>query len=550
MRVTNRHDTELIRTYTRQGLWRGHFVDGYLSEAAACTPERVAVTDGMHTVSYVQLARMVDSLAAALIDLGVGPGEVVSWQLPNWVEAMVVHHASARIGAVSNPIIPIYRRREVEFILREAGSRVLFVPATFRGFDYVEMIRDLQPRLPDLHHIVVVRDAEPGRRIVDELRYERLVLTPTDVVDRWGDANDPVLLLYTSGTTADPKGVVHSHNTLDYENRSIAQAYGLTTADIVFMPSPVTHITGVLYGLQLAAMLGTTVVFQDQWDPWQALQLIQQWRCSFTVGATPFLHGLTYHPRRHEVDTSSLRVFACGGADVPPQLIRDADSMLGCRATRVYGSTEFPTLSTTAPDGPARKRSETDGRPIGAAECLIVGERGRPAPAGEIGELLVRGPEMFAGYLREPDSGSPFDLGGWFATGDLAAADTDGYLAIRGRRKDIIIRGGENLSVKEVEDLLFGHPGVSDVAVVAMPDPVLVEKACAYVVPATGHPPTLEELSAHLLAHGVAMQKLPERLEIVPELPRNLAGKVQKFRLREQIRATLQAELRDSSQVR
>jgi non-ribosomal peptide synthetase component E (peptide arylation enzyme) len=523
----------------RDGRWLDRFIDGYASEAARLTPSALAVADGPSALTYADADRRVSATAASLQDMGVARGEVVSWQLPNWHEAYVLHQAIVRVGAVSNPIIPIYRQRELTYILSEASSRVFVMPEFFRGFSYADMLADIRPSLPSLEHVVLCRPARAGGfpDFADLAAGDR----QPRPVERSPD--DPMLLLFTSGTTALPKGAVHTHNTLDYENRSIIDVFGLTGSDIVFMPSPVSHITGLLYGLQLPAMLGTSVVFQDVWDAGVALELIERHRCTFTVAATPFLHGVTYHPRLGSFDVSSLRVFACGGADVPPGLIRDARERLGCIASRIYGSTEFPTLATSGPHDPATKGAATDGRMIGAATCRIVDSDDRIVPPGHVGELIVTGPELFLGYLRTSDNAGAFTADGWFRSGDVAVRDTDGYLTIRGRKKDIVLRGGENISVAEVEDLLFDHPGISEIAIVAMPDPVMVERACAFVV-AQGDapPPTLEDLGRYLGERGVAKQKIPERLELVSELPKTLSGKVQKFRLREIIRDTLARE--------
>jgi cyclohexanecarboxylate-CoA ligase len=250
------------------------------------------VTDGVTTVTYGELERSVRAVAAGLAKLGVERGEAVSWQLPNWHEAVVLHHAVLRLGAVSNPIVPIYRQREVGYILAQASSRLVVVPETFRGFDYLAMIAQLRSALPGLRHVVVARSAGGAALPFEDL----LDGDPGSVVPVTRGADDPILLMFTSGTTADPKGVLHTHNTLDYENRSIIEVYGLGPDDVVFMPSPVTHITGLLYRLQLPAMLGTRVVLQDVWDPTAALRLIEAERCGFTVAATPFLHGLVNHP--------------------------------------------------------------------------------------------------------------------------------------------------------------------------------------------------------------------------------------------------------------
>ncbi len=517
--------------------WADVFVDSHLTAAAACVPDGVAVVDGAVALTYAQADRRVGALAASLQSLGVAAGDVVSWQLPNWHEGYLLHHAVLRIGAISNPIVPIYRQHEVQYILEEAGSRIVVVPDVFRGFSHRSMIDDLRADLPRLENVIVARpeDRRHGQLALDELwADEGATMAP---VRR--SADDPILLMFTSGTTARPKGALHSHNTLDYENRSLIEVFELGGRDVVFMPSPITHMTGLAYGLQMAPMLKAPLVLQDVWEPRRALELISTHRCSFTLAATPFLHGLVYHPGVERFDVSSLRVVVCGGADVPPKLMLDVGSRFGCIAARAYGSTEMPTLTTTGAGLSADKGARTDGRPIGAAQFRVVTDEGRLARHGEVGEVVATGPELFLGYLRPEDNERAFDADGWFHTGDLASVDSDGYLTIRGRAKDIILRGGENISVSEVESLLFEHPAVQEVAIVAMPDPVMSERACAYVVPTEGYLPTLEELCAFLEECNLARQKLPERLELIRELPMTPSGKVQKFRLRDMIRSQL-----------
>lgn len=528
----------------RAGLWRDRLVDSYLDEAARGRPDDIAVVAQGRSITYRTLHQLARRVAAGLAALGVRKGEVVSFQLPNWLEALALHYGILKAGAVSNPIIPIYRHRELEFILRQAQTKVAVIPGRFRGFDYPAMFEDIRSGLPELKHLLVVGGTAPGMASFDDFLHEAWEQQEAGtVVARMArSANDPMLLLYTSGTTAEPKGAVHTHNTLDYENRSIMEFFALTGNDVVFMPSPVTHITGVLYGLQLPVMLATKVVFQDVWEPGEALRLIAEERCSFTVSATPFLHGLTYHPGLAKHDLRSLRIFACGGADVSPELIRAATEQLGCCAARVYGSTEYPTLTASGPEDPIEKRAQTDGRIIGAARGRVVDDSGHPLPPGQEGEIVARGPEMFLGYLNPALNPDAFDPDGWFRTGDLAVMSADGYIEIKGRKKDIIIRGGENISVKEVEDLLLEHPKVKQVAIVAMPDPVLVERACAFVVTKGGETLALEEVVAFLKTQRIAMQKLPERVEVVPALPMTASGKIQKFKLREQIKAELAHE--------
>lgn len=527
---------EVAARYRRAGWWRDRLVDSFIEDAVEANPDATAVAEGDRRLSYAQLAAYVNRFASRLHSMGVGKGDVVSLQLPNWIEALVAHYGIIRAGAISNPIIPIYRERELRHILTEAGSRIAIIPATFREHDYSAMYEQLRQDVATLEHLCVVDHDDPAS--LDQLAGkadDRHELPKRS-------ADDPALLLYTSGTTATPKGVVHSHNTLDYENRTIIDLFGLGPDDVVFMPSPVTHITGVLYGVQLPVMLSTHVVYQDVWEPGTALELIERERCTFSVAATPFLHGLITHPGLARRDVSSLRVFACGGADVAPELIRAADERLGCVAMRVYGSTEYPTLTASGPDDPQEKRATTDGRLIADAEARIVNDVGVDVSLGEVGELLARGPEMFLGYYGGDDQ--PFDKDGWFATGDLASMDEDGYIQMRGRKKDIILRGGENISAREVEDLLFEHPDIREVAIVAVPDPVMTEKACAVVVPEKGAEVTLEDLAGYLSKHQIAKQKYPEYLQVFADLPKTASGKVQKYKLRAQLQ-DLPASIRE-----
>jgi len=519
------------------GPWDDRLLDAYLERAVASVPDHKAIIDGDHELTYRGLHERVTATAALLRRHGVVKGHVVSFQLPNWWEAFVIHFAAIRIGAVSNPIMPIMRERELGFMLDQAGSRILFVPETHRGFDHRRMAEALQDDLPRLAHVIAVRGPED-----DASSARQLEAGPSDTHAAERHADDPVLLLFTSGTESDPKGAVHSHNTLGYEDRSIIEHFGLTSADVVFMPSPIAHITGVLYGFHLATFLSSTVVIQDRWDASVALETIERERCSFALAATPFLQGLVDEAERTGRVTTSLRTFSCGGADVPPHLIRLATERLGCTAARVYGSTEFPTLCAGRSLDSLDRRAETDGRLIGAAEVRITDDDGHPVAVGEVGDVYVRGPEAFLGYLDSARTEAAVDADGWFATGDRARMDADGYVTIAGRTKDIIVRGGENISAKEVEDLIFEHPDVKEVAIVAMSDPVMVEKACAVVVPVPGATVDLDGLVAHLTMKRIARQKLPERVEIVSELPKTATGKVQKFRLREYVAEQIQAE--------
>jgi cyclohexanecarboxylate-CoA ligase len=354
------------------------------------------------------------------------------------------------------------------------------------------------------------------------------------------DPNDVILIMFTSGTESDPKGVLHTTNTLLHENRSMIQSTELSEEDVIFIPTSVTHITGLLYGLQMPQMLKAKVVLMDVWHPDRGLEIIARERCTWMVGATPFLLGMGRSPALHENDISCLKTFGCGGAECPPSAITDFVAQVpGCTAGRGYGSTEYPTVSVFSMKASLEKSSTTDGIPVMGTEVRIVDEDGNEVPTGTNGEITARGPECFVGYLDSRLNDNYFDPDGWFHTGDLGRIDPDGFLEVTGRKKDIIIRGGENISAKEVEDTLFRHPDISEVVAVAMPDKVMQEKVCAYVVPKQGKSITLDDLISFLEQTELAKQKWPERLEVVDSFPMTAAGKVKKFLLRQDVREKL-----------
>ncbi|MFO7926776.1 AMP-binding protein [Natronomonas sp.] len=484
------------------------------------------------TVTYRELGEEVRRVSAGLDALGVEAGDVVSYQIPNWVTTNVLHLAISKLGAIANPIIPIYRRSEVSYILENSGSKCIFIPDDFRGFDYPSMVDEVASELSTLEHAIVVGD-DPGLENVESGSYNDLCSLADGDVRAAVEADDIHALLYTSGTTGNPKGVLHTHNTTLFELRGTNELLGLSSETTVFMPSPVTHVTGMLYALELPFTRGMDLVLMDQWDPAEAIALIDEHDANMTVGATPFLRGIT-DEAPDEWD-SPLRVFGCGGADIPPELIREATDVLDCTVQRIYGSTEYPTATWPPLDAPLEKLSETDGPPAPGVKVKIVDVDTREElPPGDKGELLAHGPELMVGYLGDDLNDEAFD-GEWFKTGDLAVMDGDGYIKISGRKKDIIIRGGENIPVKDVEDRLYEHPAVDDIAIVAMPDPELQEKGCAYVKVKEDHEFTFEEMTAYLDEQRIAKQKYPERLEIVDELPMTASGKIQKNVLREQI---------------
>ncbi|NKB48635.1 MAG: AMP-binding protein [Alphaproteobacteria bacterium] len=527
----------LIAENAASGIWRNKTLADLLDAQVARDPNQILIVDGDTNVTASDLDAQARALAGALQARGLVAGDVISFQLPNWREAVVVDVAASMLGLVCNPIIPIYRDAEVAYILKDAGTKVVFIPTEFRNFDYVAMIERHRGDLPELAHIITVRGSAEGCITFDDL------LNQGDAVARAAvDPNAVKLIMYTSGTTGRPKGVLHSHNTIDTENQAFSGFLGLGADDVILMPSPLTHITGYLYGIQLPIVLGAPVVFMEMWNAEAAADLIDRHGVTFTIAATVFLQELTEFARLNDRTLPSLRYFPCGGAPVPPEIIYNAHKTFDrCVCARCYGSTEAPTvtLGVNSRDQ-ERLGAATEGLIVGH-EIKLVDEQGAPVPVGIEGEIVTRGPEMCLGYA-DPAHNEAFDSDGFFHTGDLAILTEDECLIITGRSKDLIIRGGENLSPREVEDALHEHPAIYEAAVVAMPHARLGETGCAYVIIEEGASLTFDDMITTLEGTGMAKQKYPERLEIVEAFPRTPAGKIRKNVLREQIAAKIAAE--------
>lgn len=494
-----------------------------LDAAVRADPSRVLLIDAEKVLTRGELVEEIALVQERLRGAGVRRGDVVTAQLPNWWETVVLAHAVWGMGAVLNPITPIYRERELTGIIGTARPAVVVVPAEYRGTDHAAMAgRALHAGRVDVPLLVLRGPGGPASAIGPAPRAELTAHT-----------DDISVLMFTSGTTGSAKGVLHSHRTLLAEAASIAGLYRLE-GDRVFMPSPLTHITGLVYGVLMPLLMDGDTALLDVWDPAHAVQVVEQQGCTVCVGATPFLNGLVEEYGRLG-QKSSLKAFVCGGADVPPALVRRGQEVLGSVVARAYGLTEMPTVTCGGPTDTESVRADTDGPPVGSAEVRI--RDGEGLPAG-VGELQVRGPELCLGYLDQEHTRAAFDAEGWFSTGDLARIDETGAVTILGRIKDVIVRAGENLSAPEIESLLLEHPQVAAVAVVGVPDDTVGERACAIVV-ARGAPPTLVALTRHLAGYGIARQKFPEHLLVSESLPRTPSGKVQKFLLRAEAAARL-----------
>jgi cyclohexanecarboxylate-CoA ligase len=519
------------------GHWRDEVMGDYLDRCRADVPDKTAVVDfncerGRETrLSYRELAARVDRIALGLGDLGVEKYDVVSCQLPNWWEFSALVLACMRIGAVVNPVMPIFRERELEFMLGFAETKLFVVPRKFRGFDHAAMARAIRAGLPRLERVLVV--GGEGEESFEELLLgDRPPARASWFAARRPQADDVMELIYTSGTTGEPKGVMHTANTLLSNLRPYAQRLKLGGDDVVLMASPMAHQTGFMYGLMMPVMLGATAVLQDVWEPARAAAVIKDERVSFTMASTPFLADLTDTVAQGGCDVASLRIFLSAGAPIPRVLVERATKTLGAHVVSAWGMSENGAVTTTRLDDADEKAFHTDGCLMPGMEARVVGPGNEPLPAGAEGLLKVRGCSNFVGYLKRPNLFG-HDADGWFDTGDIARIDADGYVRITGRAKDLVIRGGENVPVVEVEGLLFRHPAVQAVAIVGMPDARLGERACAFVVPKPGENFRFADMVAFLQQQKLAKQYFPERLEVVDELPRTPSGKVQKFKLRE-----------------
>ncbi len=519
-----------------QRRWGDLILIDYLERCLAEIPDKSAIVDFNSMtqtetrLSYRELAARTDRMGAGLIRLGVKKNDVVSCQLPNWWQFTALALACGRIGAVINPLMPIFREREVKFMLALAQSKVIVVPREFRSFDYPAMVRSIRPELPELRHLLVI--GGEGDEDFDNHLLQPDTAANTQFAARRPTADDVMQLLYTSGTTGEPKGVMHTANTLLSNLRPYAERLQLGRQDVVLMASPMAHQTGFMYGLMMPIMLGATAVLQDIWDPKLAAKRIGDEKVTFTMASTPFLSDLTDVVGAGGHDVSSLRIFLAAGAPIPRVLVERATQALKANIISAWGMTENGAVTTTKLDDPPEKTFHTDGCPLSGMEVRVTNSANEPLPAGEEGQLKVRGCSNFVGYLKRPHLYG-HDADGWFDTGDLARLDADGYIRITGRSKDIIIRGGENIPVVEIEGLLFRHPAIQAVAIVGFPDPRLIERACAFVVLKAGQTLSQEEMTRFLEQQKLAKQYMPERLEIVEDLPRTPSGKVQKYKLRE-----------------
>jgi cyclohexanecarboxylate-CoA ligase len=526
-----RPDPERVSAYRREGLWLDASIAQTFLETAAVRDRARALVEPERTLSFRELAACVRRCASGLVARGVRPGDAVAYRLPNWWEAAVTLLASTAVGARSVPIVPILRAREVAQILAQTSPRLVVTAGEQRGVDAQTLFDEAFERSGVAPARLCYARSPSGESFAELLDSEPLAELPE--LDPDADA----VLIYTSGSTAAPKGARHSHRTLQAELRSLVAAHGLCAEDRVLMPSPLTHISGVIHGILAPALLGTSAVLMERWDPAAALAAIERHRVTYLIGAPTFLQEMLARPEIEKTDLSSLRLYACGGASVPAELMRAGRARIPNLVTkRSYGSSEFPTIATTTAADALTRGLDTEGRPLAGVEIRICDSAGTPLAAGQEGEIRARGPDCFLGYVDARLDAETFDGDGYLCTGDLGILDADGYLRVTGRVKDIIVRKGEKISAREVEDLLTEHPAIAEVAVIPLADPRTGERACACVRLSPGSAvPSLADVVDHLRRRDLTPQKLPEQLEVVMDFPRTPSGKIHKRRLREEI---------------
>jgi acyl-CoA synthetase (AMP-forming)/AMP-acid ligase II len=514
-----------LEEYRRFGYVSDLTMSASVVRAARQWGSQPAIIEGGHRLTYQELLELVGHASAWLAGAGVGPGDVVCWQTPNWWEAHVLGLAVWHAGAVSCPIAPFYREHELRQVIEQVRPAAVVTAETFRGFAHAEAFDDLlgAAGIGDAAR-VVLRGTRPGWSsfdvVVSHSRRQQYAILGAD---------EPCLILFTSGTTSGAKAAVHSSRTLLAETRQLADAWGLSWEDVAYMAAPLQHITGVLNAMTIPLLVGASAVLAERWEADVAVADIMRHRVTYSAGATVFLQELTDAARAARVHLP-LRNFACGGAAVPRAVMERSEDQ-GIPASRVYGMTELPTVTVMNRAYPFDLRAETDGAIAPGVQVRVIGTDGEPLAAGCAGELLVRGPEQMLGYLDPAANRAALDDAGWFSTGDVGVVDGAGFVTITGRLKDVINRGGEKFSARDIEDLLITHPAVRHAAVLPGPDARFGEVPVAFVVFDQPGQASADDLSRHLHTGGLARQKTPVAWHFVDSLPMTPSGKVKKFEL-------------------
>lgn len=535
MKVTLTFNEQRRAAYRQQGLWGDASLADYWQQTARAMPDKIAVVDN-HGASYTYSAldHAASYLANWMLAKGIESGDRIAFQLPGWCEFTVIYLACLKIGAVSVPLLPSWREAELVWVLNKCQAKMFFAPTLFKQTRPVDLILSLQNQLPQLQQIVGVDKLAPA---TSSLSLSQIIADNTSLTTAITTHGDELAaVLFTSGTEGLPKGVMLTHNNILASERAYCARLNLTWQDVFMMPAPLGHATGFLHGVTAPFLIGARSVLLDIFTPDACLALLEQQRCTCMLGATPFVYDLLNVLEKQPADLSALRFFLCGGTTIPKKVARECQQR-GIKLLSVYGSTESSPHAVVNLDDPLSRFMHTDGYAAAGVEIKVVDDARKTLPPGCEGEEASRGPNVFMGYFDEPElTARALDEEGWYYSGDLCRMDEAGYIKITGRKKDIIVRGGENISSREVEDILLQHPKIHDACVVAMSDERLGERSCAYVVlKAPHHSLSLEEVVAFFSRKRVAKYKYPEHIVVIEKLPRTTSGKIQKFLLRKDI---------------
>ena len=535
MKVTLTFNEQRRAAYRQQGLWGDASLADYWQQTARAMPDKIAVVDN-HGASYTYSAldHAASCLANWMLAKGIESGDRIAFQLPGWCEFTVIYLACLKIGAVSVPLLPSWREAELVWVLNKCQAKMFFAPTLFKQTRPVDLILPLQNQLPQLQQIVGVDKLAPA---TSSLSLSQIIVDNTSLTTAITTHGDELAaVLFTSGTEGLPKGVMLTHNNILASERAYCARLNLTWQDVFMMPAPLGHATGFLHGVTAPFLIGARSVLLDIFTPDACLALLEQQRCTCMLGATPFVYDLLNVLEKQPADLSALRFFLCGGTTIPKKVARECQQR-GIKLLSVYGSTESSPHAVVNLDDPLSRFMHTDGYAAAGVEIKVVDDARKTLPPGCEGEEASRGPNVFMGYFDEPElTARALDEEGWYYSGDLCRMDEAGYIKITGRKKDIIVRGGENISSREVEDILLQHPKIHDACVVAMSDERLGERSCAYVVlKAPHHSLSLEEVVAFFSRKRVAKYKYPEHIVVIEKLPRTTSGKIQKFLLRKDI---------------
>ncbi|EKC9657474.1 medium-chain fatty-acid--CoA ligase [Escherichia coli] len=535
MKVTLTFNEQRRAAYRQQGLWGDASLADYWQQTARAMPDKITVVDN-HGASYTYSAldHAASCLANWMLAKGIESGDRIAFQLPGWCEFTVIYLACLKIGAVSVPLLPSWREAELVWVLNKCQAKMFFAPTLFKQTRPVDLILPLQNQLPQLQQIVGVDKLAPA---TSSLSLSQIIADNTSLTTAITTHGDELAaVLFTSGTEGLPKGVMLTHNNILASERAYCARLNLTWQDVFMMPAPLGHATGFLHGVTAPFLIGARSVLLDIFTPDACLALLEQQRCTCMLGATPFVYDLLNVLEKQPADLSALRFFLCGGTTIPKKVARECQQR-GIKLLSVYGSTESSPHAVVNLDDPLSRFMHTDGYAAAGVEIKVVDDARKTLPPGCEGEEASRGPNVFMGYFDEPElTARALDEEGWYYSGDLCRMDEAGYIKITGHKKDIIVRGGENISSREVEDILLQHPKIHDACVVAMSDERLGERSCAYVVlKAPHHSLSLEEVVAFFSRKRVAKYKYPEHIVVIEKLPRTTSGKIQKFLLRKDI---------------